>query len=111
MLWFRAALAIAWLVMVWLSAQAILQMGANAAGDVFLGDFTHPWRGQFNGDFAFHLALMAAWIAFREKSPIRGVPFAVASIVFGGVFSFAYIFLATFGAQGDVRRLLLGARA
>ncbi len=105
---FRAGLLVAWVVTMWVSVRAILAMGAGAAGDVFLGDFAHPWRAQFNTDFSIHLLLMAGWIAYRERMLIRAVLFGLAAIVFGGAFSFAYIFIATLTAQGDVRRLLLG---
>jgi hypothetical protein len=105
---FRFALLVAWLATLWVSVRAILAMGAGAAGDVFLGDFSHPWRAQFNTDFSVHLLLMAAWIVYREGRSIRGFGFGLAAILFGGAFSFAYFFVATFTAKGDVRRLLLG---
>lgn len=108
---FRAFLIVAWAATMWISVQAIRAMGARVAGDVFLGDFAHPWRAQFNTDFAIHLLLMASWIAHRERSLIRRISFGLAAILFGGVFSFAYVFVATFTAKGDVRRLLLGDRA
>jgi hypothetical protein len=38
-----------------LSVKAVGQMGLAAAGHVFFGDFSHPWRAQFNGDFGMHL--------------------------------------------------------
>lgn len=104
----RSALLVAWLATLWVSVRAILALGAGAAGDVFLGDFSHPWRAQFNTDFAVHLLLMAAWIVYRERGSIRGFGFGVAAVLFGGAFSFAYLFVATFTAQGDIRRLLLG---
>jgi hypothetical protein len=108
---FRALLLLAWTAMVWVSARAILAAGAGSAGDVFFGDFAHPWRAQFNTDFSVHLLLMALWIVSRERARVRGVLFGIASILLGGAFSFAYILVATFTAQGDVRRLLLGERA
>lgn len=108
---FRTALVVAWVATLWVSVRAILAMGAGSAGDVFFGDLGHPWRAQFNVDFSIHLLLMASWIAYREKSPVRGIPIGLAAILFGGAFSFAYIFIATFTAGGDARRLLLGSRA
>ena len=108
---FRGFLAIAWLAMTWVSIQAVATMGAHTAGDVFFGDMAHPWRAQFNTDFGVHLLLMAGWIAYREKSLVRGIPFGLLAILLGGVFSFAYLFLATFAARGDWKVLLLGRRA
>jgi hypothetical protein len=104
----RAILIVGWLLVLWITMHAIQAMGASASGDIFMRDFGHPWRAQFNTDFSFHLLLMALWILYREKSLIRGIPFAVLSIVGGGAFSLAYILVATFVAKGDIRRLLLG---
>lgn len=106
----RILTAVAWLAIVWVSVQAIRSMGADTAGEVFFGDFSHAWRAQFNTDFLGHLLLIAGWIAYREKSLLRGIPFGVASILFGGVFSFAYLFVATFTSKGDGKRFLLGRR-
>ncbi|MET0183667.1 MAG: hypothetical protein ABW199_12360 [Caulobacterales bacterium] len=107
---FRGLLVLAWLAVVLVSAHAIQAMGAQTAGDVFVSDFSHPWRAQFNTDFSFHLLLMASWIAFREKTLIRGLPFGALAILLGGAFSFAYIVVATFRAKGDMRRIMLGER-
>ena len=85
--------------------------GRECVSDIFMRDFSHPWRAQFNTDFSLHLLLMALWILYREKSLFRGIPFATLSIVVGGAFSLAYILVATFAAKGDFRRLLLGGRA
>jgi hypothetical protein len=73
---FRLALAVAWLVILWISFQAVSRMGFGVAGGVFIGDFAHPWRAQFNGDFAIHLLLVAAWIIYRSKSS-RSRPTAI----------------------------------
>jgi hypothetical protein len=107
----RVILIVGWLLVMWVSVHAIQAMGVSASGDIFMRDFSQPWRAQFNTDFSFHLLLMALWILHREKSLIWGIPFAVLSIVVGGAFSLAYILVATFAAKGDVRGLLLGDRA
>ena len=107
----RALLIVGWLVVMGVSMHAIQAMGASASADIFMRDFSHPWRAQFNTDFSLHLLLMALWILYREKSLIRGIPFAMLSIVGGGAFSLAYILVATFAAKGDFGRLLLGGHA
>lgn len=108
---FRAFLVIAWLALTWTSVHAVATMGPNAAGAFFFGDMAHPWRAQFNTDFAVHLLLMAGWIVYRERNLVRGVPFGLLAILLGGVFSFAYLFVATFAVRGDWKSLLLGRQA
>jgi hypothetical protein len=107
---FRVAVAVAWLIVTWISVAAVSQMGFGAASDIFIGDFAHPWRAQFNADFSAHLLLMAGWIIFREKRLLVAMSFGAAGILFGGVFSLAYIFVATFRCEGSFQRLLLGER-
>ena len=108
---FRLALAAAWVVIFWVSFQAVSRMGFGAAGDVFVGDFAHPWRAQFNGDFAIHLLLVAAWMIYRSKSWIVGLVCAALAINLGGVFTLAYLLAVSFRTDGDIRKLLLGWRA
>jgi hypothetical protein len=108
---FRLALVIAWLVIFWISFQAVSRMGFGPAGDVFIGDFAHPWRAQFNGDFAIHLLLVAAWMIYRSKSWIVGLVCAVLAINLGGVFTLAYLLVVSFQTDGDLRKLLLGQHA
>jgi hypothetical protein len=108
---FRLALFIGWLIMFWISFQAVSRMGFGAAGGVFIGDFAHPWRAQFNGDFALHLLLVAAWMIYRSKSWIVGLICAVLAINLGGVFTLAYLLVVSFLVDGDMRKLLLGRHA
>lgn len=112
MIWlFRATLLAAWLAMVFASARAIIGMGADLAGDVFFADFAHPWRGQFNTDLILHLGLVAGWIAWRENRLITAIPFAVLSLVAGGVFTFAYLLAISFTAKSEAAFLLGKLRA
>jgi hypothetical protein len=108
---FRAAVLIAWLVVMWVSIHAVATLGFNQGGATFFGDFSHPWRAQFNADFSAHLLLMAAWIVYRQKNLLLGLLFGLAAVMFGGAFSLAYIFVATFTAKGSFKGLLLGYRA
>ncbi|MET0377950.1 MAG: hypothetical protein ABW049_03075 [Spongiibacteraceae bacterium] len=107
---FRLMLACALAVVVAITVHAIQQMGMQA-GDIFFGDFAHPWRAQFNADFTAHLLLMAAWMIWRERQLWIGVLCGILAIVMGGAFSLAYILVASFNVKGDVRKLLLGAHA
>jgi hypothetical protein len=108
---FRVVIAIAWLLVAWISVHAVATLGVNQAGAIFFADFHQPWRAQFNGDFAVHLLLMAGWTVYREKNLLRGFAFGLAAILFGGFFSLAYIFFATFAANGSFKNLLLGYKA
>jgi len=108
---FRVALVLGWAVLFTVSVHAIQSMGANAAGAVFIGDFAHPWRAQFNTDLSIHLLLAAAWMIYRSRSWVVGLVCAVLAINLGGVFTLAYLLVATFQARGDMARVLLGRRA
>ncbi len=108
---FRVLLAVGWAVIVYVSVQAVRQMGMGAAGAVFIGDFHHPWRAQFNTDFTLHLLLVAAWMVYRTKPWILGVLFAFLAINLGGVFTLAYLFVVSLQSKGDIRKLLLGWQA
>ena len=108
---FRAAVLIAWLLVMWVSIHAVATLGFNQAGATFFGDFGNPWRAQFNADFSAHLLLMAAWIVYRQKFLLLGLLFGLAAVMFGGAFSLAYIFIASFTAKGSFKGLLLGCRA
>lgn len=107
---FQILVAAAWLVVIALSVRAVTTMGADQAGPVFIGDFAHAWRAQFNGDFSMHILLMAAWMFYRQRGVVAGLVCAVCAVVFGGAFSLAYIFVASLKAQGSFARLLLGHR-
>lgn len=105
---FLAVSVAAWLVVLWLSCKAIAAMGLAASGDVFWADFAHPWRAQFNGDFACYLVGAGIWILYREPRRLVGVSCAAAAIAFGGIFFFGYLAVATWLAKQDARALLLG---
>jgi hypothetical protein len=107
----KAYLIICWLVVAYVTVWAVREMGAGAAGEVFLRDLSHPWRAQFNSDFFFHLLLIAGWVWYREPHPVARPLCALGSIFGGSLFSFAYILVATLRAGGDPRRLLLGRHA
>lgn len=107
----KLVLAVAWLALVWVTAKAVTAMGAGAAGEMFFGDLAHPWRAQFNTDFGLHLLLVATWFAWRDRLLVRGLLFGLLAVLFGGVFTFAFIIVEMFRTKDDVRRVLLGAHA
>lgn len=69
------------------------------------------WRSQFNFDFVVHLLLIATWIAWREGFTPKGNIFGILSIVMGGMFSFPYLFYASYVARGKPAQIVLGMRA
>ena len=111
MTFFKVALAAGWLAVLAVTARAVGSMGLGAAGDIFMADFAHPWRAQFNSDFLGHILLMAGWIAWRDRVLAKGLALGLLAIMGGGAFSFGYVLVAAIRAKGDMRRLLLGDRA
>lgn len=61
-------------------------------------------------DFYGGILIIAAWIWWRERSPLRSAVWTVALIGLGNLASLAYVALAAIGSR-DVRSLLLGRRA
>ena len=108
---FRLALLVAWIVLVGVTMRAISAMGASTAGAVFFGDMAHPWRAQFNTDFGWHLLLVAAWLIYRDRILVRGLAWGFLSVMMGGIFTLAFLFVETFRMKGDMRRVILGERA
>lgn len=104
----RALLGIAWLVVAWATWRAISAMGVGAAGDVFMADIAHPWRGQFNLDFLSHLLLVGLWLGLTARSKLTAPLVAVAAVLGGGLFSFAYLIVRSLGGDGSLAHLLLG---
>jgi hypothetical protein len=104
----RIALALAVLVMAWLTFQAGQQLGFDKAGDFFFGDMAHPWRAQFNVDFGFHLLLVAAWMIWSASNRALGILFGLLAIMGGAMFTFAYLFVQTYRTDGNIKAVILG---
>jgi hypothetical protein len=107
---FRVALVIAWGVLAFITWRAISLLGSDAAY-IIIDDFSQPWRAQYYTDFILHVLLVAAWVFWRERSKAVGAACALACIGGGALISLAYIFIATYRAEGDARRLALGVHA
>ena len=79
---------------------------------VFLGDlFAINWRSQFNADLVIHLALVGAWVAWREGFSLKGSIYGIFCVIWGGMFTFPYVLLASYRAKGDLRLIFLGVNA
>lgn len=108
---FRVLLCIGWAALLIVTVQAVNALGADGAGQTFFGDLSHPWRAQFNTDFGLHLLLVAAWMVWRSKSLPVGLLCGLLAIFMGGLFTLAYLLVASIRAQGDMRKVLLGHRS
>jgi hypothetical protein len=108
---FRLGLCAAWAVLLFVSVHAVTAIGVGAAGGVFIGDFAHPWRAQFNADFSIYLVLAAAWMVFRARSWSLGRVWTVLAINLGGLFTLIYLLAISLQAKGDMRPVLLGRQA
>ena len=108
---FRAAVLIAWLVVMWVKHSRRSDIGIQSGRCDVLRGLQRSRRAQSNADFSAHLLLMAAWIVYRQKYLLPGLLFGLAAVMFGGAFSLAYIFVATFTAKSSFKGLLLGYRA
>lgn len=104
----RTLLGLGWLVVAWATWRAVGAMGMGAAGDVFTADLAHPWRGQFNLDFLSHLLLAGVWLGWTAKNKLAALPVAIAAVLGGGLFTFAYLIVRSFGGDGSLAHLLLG---
>ena len=108
---FQLLLIAAWLVLMVVSVNAVSALGLAAGGSTFLDDFAHPWRAQYNTDFGIHLLLVAAWMVYRTRPLALGLLSGLGAIMLGGAFTFAYLAVVSLRAKGDMRKVLLGARA
>jgi len=108
---FSVAAAIAWATLFYISAHAVSAMGTDAAGQIFFGDFSHPWRAQFNADFSIHLLLVAAWMIWRTPNRIVGVVCGALAVCFGALFTLPFVVLATWRGGGIAAALVRAPRA
>ena len=111
MIAFGTFLALAWVVLAWITAQALVELGPAEAVRTFVGDYRHPWRAQFYTDFSLHLVLTAAWVLYRARTPARGAAYAFLVLALGALFTIPYVVAAAAKAEGQVRALLLGRHA
>ena len=66
------------------------------------------WRGQFDVDFSCLLVLSAVWLMWRHHFSPVGILSAICVSLLGALFLTAYLLVASFKANGDVREILLG---
>jgi uncharacterized membrane protein len=103
----KLLLVILWVLIVAVTTRAFYELGGDG-GMVFITDFSHAWRAQFNTDFSIHLLLFSIWVFWREESKAVGLVSALLCML-GGVFTLLYLLTAIHRAEGNVKTLLLGA--
>lgn len=105
----KVLLVALWIALVGITIYAVQTLG-SAGGMVFVTDFQHPWRAQFNTDFSIHLALLIVWVVWREKSKPVGLLSGLLCLM-GGLFTLLYLLVAVQRANGDPKKFLLGVHA
>ena len=107
----RLYLIIAWTALVAFTAFVVGREGLGLL-PVFFGAIGEGrWPGQFNADFLSLLALSALWTGWRSGWSAAGLALAVLAFFGGGVFLMGYLLILLHLEKGDLRRVLLGARA
>lgn len=75
----------------------------------FFSDLTAlNWRSQFNADLLIHLFLVGWWIGWREGFGLKAYLFWFLSPFLGGMFTFPYVLVVSYRAQGNMAEILLG---
>jgi hypothetical protein len=105
---FCLALAVWWLVVAGFSVRAVSAEGFVQGPITYFGDVVSPWRAQFNSDFLGYLAVVAAWIVYRERVWWVGAVFALTQFLTGGLFLLPYLVVVLYRTHGNVGELLLG---
>jgi hypothetical protein len=107
----RFPILLGWLAIAEVTVWALVTLGPLALPETLLADLRHPWRAQLYLDLELQLLVFAAWVLWRERSLRVGLACAAATMLFGALFTLLYLLFASLKAKGDVRALLLGARA
>ncbi len=111
MLIFRTFLAVLWLA---LSAYTAVVVSNHGLGllPIFFGDMAvMAWPGQFNLDFMFMLSLSALWVSWRHQFSAGGLALGLLAFLGGASFLTIYLFVLSIQLNGDIKKVLLGARA
>lgn len=107
---FRLYLAALWLVLIGYTAVVIANHGIGLLR-VFFGDMlVMAWPGQFNLDFMMMLSLSALWVSWRHRFSVGGLALGLLALGGGASFLTVYLLVLSLQCQGDMKRVLLGAR-
>lgn len=76
---------------------------------IFFGDIVSlTWPGQFNSDFLCFLLISGLWVAWRHNFSPIGLVLLPIAIFFGIMFLAPYLLIASYQANGDIVKLLIG---
>lgn len=90
----------------------IANHGLNFLPVFFANVAEMAWPGQFNVDFYCFLLLAGLWAAWRHHFSAGGILLGVAMTLLGFPLLSAYLLIASFKTNGDIKAMLLGeARA
>ena len=107
---FRLYLAVIVLGVVGYTVPVIAQHGWGFLGVFFRAIVEGGWPGQFNMDFLGFLSLSALWLAWRHHFSPIGLALGMLGLFCGTPLLTTYLLLASFGARGDIRVVLLGSK-
>ena len=103
--------AMAWCILLYVSARGLAGPGIGDVGAYFFGDFAYPWRAQFLTDFSIHLLGVGAWMIWRTQSLLLGAIWALLAVCLGALFTLPFFAAALWRSSGNVAAVLLGDRA
>lgn len=107
----RLYLILGWTLLIAYTAFVIGSAGLDIAPAFFGAIGAGGWPGQFNLDFLMLLGLAALWTGWRNGWSPPGWGLALLALNLGGLFVLAYVLVLLHLERGDMRRVLLGARA
>jgi hypothetical protein len=105
---FRAFLLTAIVAIVAYTIPVGLNHGWNFMTTALADLQTMDWRGQFDIDFLFLLALAGTWLAWRHAFSPAGLLLGVFTFFGGMPFLSAYLLYAIAKTGGDMRKVALG---
>ena len=105
---FRILLAVFIIGIISFTSVVIANHGWNLL-PIFFGDIAAmTWPGQFNFDFLCFLILSGLWLAWRHHFSAGGIVLGVLGLFGGIMFLAPYLLIASFKANGDIKKLLFG---
>ena len=68
------------------------------------------WQGQFNLDFFTFLLLSGFWLVWRNQFSPLGFVLGIGGVLLGAPYLALYLLYLSYRTNGDVPKMLLGAR-